>query len=69
MELTKTSIHRNRQKEQVISQVTLDEDVIVPDTKADVEAVILDCAEVDLEEVRLMGKRLMVRGRLYFRVL
>ncbi|MBR6528319.1 MAG: DUF3794 domain-containing protein, partial [Lachnospiraceae bacterium] len=69
MELTKTSIHRNRQKEQVISQVTLDEDVIVPDTKADVEAVILDCAEVDLEEVRLMGNRLMVRGRLYFRVL
>ena len=69
MELTKTSIHRNRQKEQVISQVTLDEDVIVPDAKADVEGVILDCAEVDLEEVRLMGNRLMVRGRLYFRVL
>ena len=69
MELTKTSIHRNRHKEQVISQVTLDEDVIVPDTKADVEGVILDCAEVDLEEVRLMGNRLMVRGRLYFRVL
>lgn len=69
MELTKTNIHRKRQKEQVISQVTLDEDVIVPDAKADVEAVILDCAEVDLEEVRLMGNRLMVRGRLYFRVL
>ncbi len=69
MELTKTYIHRNRKKEQVISQVTLDEDVIVPDAKADVEAVILDCAEVDLEEVRLMGNRLMVRGRLYFRVL
>lgn len=69
MELTKTNIHRNRQKEQVISQVTLDDDVIVPDTKADVEAVILDCAEVELEETRLMGNRLIVRGRLYFRVL
>ena len=69
MELTKTNIHRNRKKEQVISQVTMDEDVIVPDAKADVEAVILDCDDVDLEEVRLMGTRLLVRGRLYFRVL
>lgn len=69
MELTKRNIHRNRKKEQVISQVTLDDDVIVPDTKADVEAVILDCADVELEETRLVGNRLMVRGRLYFRVL
>ena len=69
MELIKTNIHRKRQKEQVISQVTLDEDVIVPDTKADVESVIVDWADVDLEEVRLLGTRLMVRGRLYFRML
>lgn len=69
MELTKTNIHRNRLKEQVISQVTLDDDVIVPDSKADVESVILDCADVEVEESRLMANRLMVRGRLYFRVL
>ena len=39
MELTKTNIHRKRQKEQVINQVTLDEDVIVPDTKAVILAI------------------------------
>lgn len=69
MELTKKNIHRVGQKEPVMSQVTLDDDVIVPDSKADMEAVILDCADVELEETRLMGSRLVVRGRLYFRVL
>ncbi len=69
MELTKRNIHRVGQKTQVISQVTLDDDVIVPDSKEDMEAVILDCAEVELEETRLLGNRLLVRGRLFFRIL
>ncbi len=69
MELTKRTIHRVGQKEQVVSQVTLDDDFIVPDSKEDMEAVILDCAQVELEETRLMSGRLLVRGRLYFRVL
>jgi len=69
MELRKRNIHRVSQKEQVISQTTLDEDVIVPDVKADMESVILDWAEVELEEIRLMGNRLLVRGNLLFQVL
>lgn len=69
MELHKRSIHRVSQKEKVICQTTLDEDVIVPDVKADMESLILDWAEVELEENRLMGNRLLVRGSLLFRVL
>ncbi|MBP3700881.1 MAG: DUF3794 domain-containing protein, partial [Lachnospiraceae bacterium] len=69
MELTKRNIHRVGQKEPVVSQVTLDDDIIVSDTKEDMEAVILDCADVELEESRLMGGKMLVRGRLFFRVL
>lgn len=69
MELIKKNIHRNRQKGRVVTQVTLDDDFIVPDTKEDMEALILDCADVELEENRLMGSRCAVKGRLHFHVL
>lgn len=69
MELIKKNIHRNRQKGKTVTQVTLDDDFIVPDTKEDIEALILDSNEVELEESRLMGSRLAVKGRLHFRIL
>lgn len=69
MELIKKNIHRNRQKGRIVTQITLDDDFIVPDTKEDMEALILDNGDVELEETRLMGNRCAVRGRLYFHVL
>ncbi|MCI8400909.1 MAG: DUF3794 domain-containing protein [Lachnospiraceae bacterium] len=69
MDLITRNIHRNRQKGRTVTQVTLDDDFIVPDTKEDMEALILDSAAVELEDTRLMGTRLAVKGRLVFRVL
>lgn len=69
MELIKKTIHRNRQKGRVVTQVTLDDDFIVPDTKEDMEALILDRSEVELEESRLMGNRCSVKGQLHFWIL
>ena len=69
MELIKKNIHRNRQKGKTVTQVTLDDDFIVPDTKEDVEALILDSNEVEVEESRLMGNRCAVKGRLQFHLL
>ncbi len=69
MELIKKNIHRNRQKGRVVSQITLDDDFIVPDTKEDMEALILDGNDVEIAESRIMGSRCMVKGQLSFCVL
>ena len=69
MELIKKNIHRNRQKGRVVSQVTLDDDFIVPDTKEDMDALILDGNNVEIGESRIMGSRCVVKGKLAFRVL
>lgn len=69
MELIKKNIHRNWQKGRTVTQVTLDDDFIVPDAKEDMEALILDSADVELEESRLMSGRCAVKGRLFFHVL
>ena len=69
MELIKKNIHRNRQKGRVVSQVTLDDDFIVPDTKEDMDALILDGNNVEIGESRIMGSRCVVKGQLTFRVL
>lgn len=69
MELVKKNIHRSWQKGRTVSQTTLDDDFIVPDTKEDMDALILDSSEVELEETRFLGGRVSVRGRLYFHVL
>lgn len=69
MELIKKYIHRKHQKGRYVTQVTIDDDFIVPDTKADIEALILDHAEVELEDNRRMGNRLVVKGKMMFCVL
>ena len=69
MELIKRNLHRTEQKAQGIQQIALDEDMIVPDTKDDMESILVDGGEVELEEIRLTPGKVQVRGRLYFRVL
>ena len=48
LELEKQNLHRNRLKGQTGTQVTLDDDFIVPDTMSDVGEIILDCASWSL---------------------
>ena len=49
MELVKKQIHMNRWKGNVTTQVTLDDDFIVPDTMDDMAQVLLDNGEVQIE--------------------
>ena len=69
LELIKRNIHMNRWKNQVNTQVTLDDDFIVPDTMNDIAQVILDAGEVQLEPVKVQNERILVRGKLDFHVL
>lgn len=69
MELLKKNIHMNRQKGSAISQITLDDDFIVPDTMDDVSQVLLDNGDIQIESTKLQGEKIIVKGKLVFRVL
>ena len=64
LELEKQNLHRNRLKGQTGTQVTLDDDFIVPDTMSDVGEIILDCGSLQLEPVKVQRERVTVRGKL-----
>ena len=69
MELLKKNIHMNRLKNRILTQITLDDDFIVPDIKADIDDVITSEGEVVIDSVRVSDGRVNVRGRLMFRLL
>lgn len=69
LELVRQNIHMNRWKNQVNTQVTLDDDFIVPDTMNDIAQVILDAGEIQMEPVKTQSEKVVVRGKLDFHVL
>lgn len=69
MELVKKHIHMNRRKGNVTSQLTLDDDFNVPDSMDDVEELILDSGEIQIESAKNQGEKVLVKGKLSFRVL
>lgn len=69
LELVKRNIHMNRWKNQVSTQITMDDDFIVPDTMSDIAQVILDSGEIQLEPLKTQSEKVTVRGKLDFHVL
>ena len=66
LELEKRNIHRNRLKSQTGTQVTLDDDFIVPDTMDDISEVILDSGLIQLDRRRRIAdtrRSNLLRGR------
>ena len=50
MEIVKKKIRMSRQRSQAMNQITLEEDLNVPDSKADVTGIIQHRAKVRVEE-------------------
>lgn len=69
LELVKKHIHMNRFKSNVATQVTLDDDFIVPDTMDDMARVILSSGDIQIESVKNQGERVLIKGKLNFQVL
>lgn len=69
LELVKQQIQMNRWKNQVGTQVTLDDDFIIPDTMSDADQIILSAGEIQLEPLKIQDGRVLVRGKLDFHVL
>lgn len=69
LDLIKKQIHMNRWKNKVTTQITLDDDFIVPDTMDDMEQVILEHGDIQIETSRNLGDKMQIKGKLEFRIL
>ena len=69
MELIKKNIYMNKLKGKTVTQITLDDDFNVPDSKMDMEQIILDRGELQLDESRPMNDKVSLSGKLKFDVL
>ncbi|WP_312433037.1 SPOCS domain-containing protein [Lacrimispora sp.] len=66
LELVKKNIHMNRWKGYAASQITLDDDFIVPDSMDDVDQIVLSSGDITIDSVKVQTERVMVRGKLDF---
>lgn len=69
VELLKKNIRMNRQKSSAVSQVALEEDVNVPDSKPDVRSMIQEDGAIHVEDTRIEEDRVVLTGYLSVRVL
>ncbi|NLL78567.1 MAG: DUF3794 domain-containing protein [Clostridiales bacterium] len=69
MELVKKNIHMDRIRAKATDQITLDDDINVSDSMPDAQTIILDKAEVRIEEVKGTTDHVAVKGLLLFSVL
>lgn len=69
MDLIKKNIHMNRQKSKAVSQLTLDDDFNVPDTKPDMGKIIQEKGNIKIEEMKPQAEHVGVKGALEFQVL
>ncbi len=69
MELIKKNIHRNGIKARAATQITLDEDVNIPDTKEDVGRIVQEDAILHIEEIKSEENQALIRGAVLLNVL
>lgn len=69
MDLKMRSIHMNKVKCRETFQLTIDDDVNVPDNKPDVRMVVWKNATVKVGEKKTSGEKLYLKGVLAYHVL
>lgn len=69
MDLEKKNIHRNRQDARVVTQLVVDDDYNVPDSKPDAVRILSEMANVEIEQKKVLSGRISISGKLHFRVL
>lgn len=69
MDLRKKMIHMNKLKGKVMTQVTLDEDFNLSETKADMAHIIMSQADTISESVKVMENKAIVKGKIVFEIL
>lgn len=69
MELLKKNIHMDRVNTEAVSQISLEDDVNLPESKPDISTLNLEKGMVVIDEVKPGNEQVNVRGRLIFSLL
>lgn len=69
MELLKKNIHMDRVRLRAGTQITLEDDRNIPDTKPDVNTLVYEQGQIKIDEVKPSDEHVLVKGRLLFTVL
>lgn len=69
MELVQKNIHINRLAKEVRNQITLEEDVNIPDTKEDIEEILFTRHNVVLDDVKTGEQKIHILGKMQFFIL
>ena len=69
MELLKRNIHMDRVRAEAVTQITLEDDVNIPESKSDVSTLNLEKGEVVVEEIKPAADTVTVRGHLSYVIL
>lgn len=69
MELVQKNIHFNRMTKEARNQITLEEDVNIPDTKDDIEEILFTKHHLSIEEIKSGEQKIFIRGKLQFSIL
>lgn len=69
MELIKKNIHMNRQKCRGQMQVTLDNDLNVPDIKPDISSIITEQGDIKIQEIKVSNGRVLLKGYLIYHMM
>lgn len=69
MELMKKNIHMDRIRCKAVTQISLEEDLNIPETKPDVGALVYQKGQVQIDEVKPTADHVSIRGKLFFQVL
>lgn len=69
MELVKKSIHMNNIRGKIVSQITLDDDMIVPDKLPDISTKITQSGAITMDTVKVSQNKINVKGKLEFKMM
>lgn len=69
MELITKNVHMDRVKCKATTQITFEDDIIVSDSKPDIDKIIMDKGTIKIEEIKTGKDSATVKGRLHFCIL
>lgn len=69
MALIKKNIHMNKMKGKIVSQITLDDDVNVPDRLPDIGNKITETGNIMVDTVKASQNKISVKGKLVFKMM
>ncbi len=69
MELVQKNIHFNRVAKEARNQITIEEDINIPDTKEDIEDILFSNYNVMIEDVKTGEQKVHIRGKITYSVL